>query len=153
MLSILLGFAAPFLKPIIKIFQSKVDNKHEKAMLALQLEADKVRHTNKIQEMVIDGDIRRTEGLLKHDAEVAKHASTWIHNLRASVRPIITYLFFAVFATVEVTALLTLMDAGDAFGTSLLLVWDTPEQELFGAIMGFWFGGRYLEKAYGSKNN
>lgn len=147
LLSIITGFLAPFLKPLIQIFQSKVDNKHELQLMTLQIEASKVKHIQKVEEMKIDADIRETEAVLRHDINASAKAAPWMHTLRASVRPVITYAFFLVFVIVEMTALYTLYSAGDSFITSLLTVWGPAEEAIFGAIIGFWFGGRALERA------
>ncbi len=145
-LSILTGFFAPFLKPLIGLFQSRIDNKHESRMMELQMEANDRQHEHRVQELNISADIRETEALLRHDVNASAKAAPWMHTLRASVRPVITYSFFLVFVTVELTALYTLVAAGDSVVAALSLLWGENEQAIFGAIIGFWFGGRALER-------
>jgi hypothetical protein len=47
-----------------------------------------------------------------------------INALRGSVRPVITYCFFALFVAIKVTALLALLDTGHEIGRALSLIWD-----------------------------
>ena len=48
----------------------------------------------------------------------------WVDALRASVRPIITYAFFILFATVKTAALFKLLDQGVGITDGLIAVWD-----------------------------
>ncbi len=70
----------------------------------------------------------------------------WVEALRASVRPIITYAFFILFATVKTAALFKLLDQGVGITDGLIAVWDAETQALFAAVMSFWFGQRALAK-------
>ncbi|WP_244427054.1 hypothetical protein [Bartonella rattaustraliani] len=70
----------------------------------------------------------------------------WVEALGASVRPIITYAFFILFATVKTVVLLRIMNEGYDFTTGLITVWDGETQALFAAVMSFWFGQRALAK-------
>ena len=88
-------------------------------------------------------EIKETEGLYKHDS---MDAGGFINALRGSVRPVITYVFFGLFVAIKVTALISLMDAGNDLGRSLSLIWDDATSGLFAAIISFWFGGRAVSK-------
>ena len=66
--------------------------------------------------------------------------------LRASVRPIIAYALFILFATVKTAALFKLLDEGIDLTSGLVAVWDAETQALFATVMSFWFGQRALAK-------
>ena len=70
----------------------------------------------------------------------------WVEALRASVRPIITYAFFFLFATLKTAVLFKLLDQGVGITDGLIAVWDGETQALFAAVMSFWFGQRVLAK-------
>lgn len=142
LLGTVFGFLSPLAKTVMQFFQSKRDYKHELAIMQLQMEAQAKMHTQRVEELKIDASIRETEALLRHDVAATEKASPWVHSLRASVRPVITYAFMAIFALVEITSLVMLMDLGENFLSALSLVWNEPEQAMFGAILGFWFGSR-----------
>lgn len=73
--------------------------------------------------------------------------SPWVEALQASVRPVITYAFFLVFAVVKVSALATLLQTdGVTLAASLQATWDEETQALFAAVMSFWFGSRQISK-------
>jgi hypothetical protein len=82
--------------------------------------------------------------VIAHDTSMQGDTG-FVGGLRKSVRPVITYLFFALFATVKVTSLLQALESQD-FYAAIALVWDEETQIIFAAIMGFWFGSRALDK-------
>lgn len=149
--SILTGFLAPFIKPVIQLFQSASDHKHERLMMDLQMKANSMEHEWKVQELSLSADIRETEAILRHDAQASSKAAPWMQTLRASVRPVITYAFFLMFVVIEATTLFSLLSAGDSLLLALDHLWGAEEGAIFGAIMGFWFGGRALERMSTSK--
>ena len=93
----LLGFGTSFLPKVMDYFKEKRDQGHEIAMMDKQLEQRKAIGEQKLQMVHVDADIRESEALLKHDADITKKASQWVINLSASVRPVMTYLFFIEF--------------------------------------------------------
>ena len=111
----------------------------------MSLEMDMMAKRNELKLNIIDkqAEIKETEGLYKHDS---MDAGGFINALRGSVRPVITYVFFGLFVAIKVTALISLMDAGNDLGRSLSLIWDDATSGLFAAIISFWFGGRAVSK-------
>lgn len=137
LLGSLLGFGTSFLPKVLNFFEEKRDQAHELRMMDKQLEQQKVIGQQKLQMMHVDADIRESEALLKHDASLNRKASQWAVNLAASVRPILTYLFFIEFFTL--TWLMAFEFITVEFYTT---IWNDPTQALFGAIVCFWFGSR-----------
>lgn len=67
--------------------------------------------------------------------------------LRSSVRPVITYSFFAIFVYVKLTAMWQAYYVDHTLAVTLLpILWDDGTQTLFAAIVAFWFGSRAFEK-------
>jgi hypothetical protein len=62
--------------------------------------------------------------------------------LRSSVRPIVTYGFFALFATIKLAALHHGIDYGTPVDKLLEVIWDDDTESLFAAVVTFWFGSR-----------
>lgn len=135
---------------LIKLFDRRQELKHE-------LEAEKIRHRYRMAEMEFEQDVaasvaafREGESLRRHD--MAFSDGGFFDTLRASIRPIITYLFFGLFLAVKGSIIYNLFVVeGIDVVNGFKILWDEPTQAMFGAIMGFWFGGRMIEKVYGKK--
>ena len=67
--------------------------------------------------------------------------------LQKSVRPVITYAFFGLFATIEITLLMDAVEKGVEFSDAVKLLWDDETKAIFAAIISFWFGSRAVEKS------
>ncbi|GMU43732.1 MAG: hypothetical protein AMXMBFR25_17180 [Lysobacterales bacterium] len=91
---------------ILKLQREKEDRKHQLAMFDRQVELQKLGHTQKLDELNINADIKETEQVCNYanrDSGVR-----WVEGLQSSVRPVITYAFFCLFAAVNLTSLVTL---------------------------------------------
>jgi len=143
LLGSVLGFTTSFLPEVLGYFRANQEHKHslEKAQLEMDLMAK--RSELKLELLDKEADIKETEGLYRHDSI---DAGTFINALRGSVRPVITYVFFALFVAIKVTALLAIMNSGTDLGPALTLIWDDATAGLFAAIMSFWFGNRAVSK-------
>ena len=82
-----------------------------------------------------------------------RQANEQVNGLRGSVRPVITYLFFALFAGVKVTLIYALIANQNVEWTvAIQTAWDQDTAAIFSAIMAFWFGNRAMSKARASRN-
>lgn len=146
LLSSLLGFGTSFVPKILEFWQDKSDKAQELKVMALQIEREEKMLAVKAEMMDAANDMQRDVALLNHDIETSKNASTWVHNLRSSVRPMITYLFFVLFFFVEgVAAYVVLRDGGDISIIASTL-WSEETSSIFAAIVSFWFGSRAIKK-------
>ena len=143
LLGSLLGFGTSFLPEILNYFKAGQDHKHNLERMSLEMDMMAKRTDLKLNIIDKQAEIKETEGLYKHDS---MDAGGFINALRGSVRPVITYVFFGLFVAIKVTALISLMDAGNDLGRSLSLIWDDATSGLFAAIISFWFGGRAVSK-------
>ena len=132
-----LGVATSFLPKIMDYFQSKSDNAHELAMLEAMA-------SNRREEMALDAEIREVETIHEHDSKIS--GGKFIDGLRASVRPVITYLFVLLFLFVEISAYIIMLNQGVSVLDASQMVWSSEINGLFAAIISFWFGGRTFGK-------
>jgi hypothetical protein len=160
MLSIIsgiLGFATSGLPSVLDFFKNKGDQKHEQAMARLEMERAMemakagFASQERIEEFRTDQVEMETYAqerlaLYKHDAEISKNASTWVINLRASVRPVITYLMLFVLLFVDIVGLIWAIKSGVDFATAMEIVFSNEEMAIFASIIGFWFGSRRWDK-------
>ena len=144
MLSLLgsgLGFLTAFLPKVLNFFEEKRDQNHELKVMDKQLDQQKVLGQQKMQMVNIDADIRETEALQKSHSTITRHASQWAITLAATVRPIITYLFFAEFM------ILTWLMAFNAIDTyTYEMIWNNEMQAIWAAVVAFWFGQRSFNR-------
>ena len=111
---------------------------------------DMMTKRNELKLNIIDkqAEIKETEGLYAHDA---MDAGGFVNALRGSVRPVITYCFFALFVAVQAVVIMRVMAEGGNWTEAVPLMWTAETQGLFAAIMSFWFGNRAVSKYYGVK--
>jgi cbb3-type cytochrome oxidase subunit 3 len=67
-------------------------------------------------------------------------------NLRASVRPIVTYLFVGLLIIVDVAGIWYAYSTGVAFADAMNMVFSDDEMSILAAIIGFHFGSRSFAK-------
>ena len=149
MLSILgslLGFASSAVPAITDSFARKADQKHEieKMKTMAELRAQGYDHDLKMYETM--GNDKEHDRLIQHDISINK-GTGFIAGLQKSVRPVITYAFFGLFATIEITLLMEDLEKGTDFSEAINLLWDEETKAIFAAIISFWFGSRAVEKA------
>ena len=144
LLGSLLGFVTSAFPDMLGLFRDWQDRKHELAILDRQMEQMTLGHQQRLEEIEVQADIAESKALYRHDKPVGV---AWVDSLRASVRPVITYAFFLLFASVKGSALYVLIAVeGLLLAEALPRIWDPETQALFAAVMSFWFGQRALSK-------
>jgi len=156
-LSAVLGFTTSGLPSVLKFFEQKGDQSHEREMAKLDMErtlalAEKgYASQERVEEFKTDQVNMQTyaaerEALYTHDAEIGKGASQWVINLRASVRPIVTYIFVFLLLFTDVVGLIWAINSGVDFATAMNTVFSSEEMAIVASIIGFWFGARTWDK-------
>lgn len=145
LLGSLLGFGTSFLPKIMGYFQDRQDKAHELRIMDKQLEAQLQAHSQRLEEINVDADIRETESLHKHDRKVDV---AWVDALRGSVRPVVTYIMVAEFVFIKSVAMYLIFGAQGVTLETLSMVWDEETRALFAAILSFWFGHRAMKSFY-----
>jgi hypothetical protein len=141
------------LPKLLGFFQDRADKKHEMAMAQLQIERElEMRKAGyeaqqRVEEIKIEGQMIEAEAseraaLYAHDIAIGQGASQWMVNLRAGVRPLLTYGFFLLFTFVEVGGFVYAWNHGVAFDVLLTKLWNSDTQIIFASIISFHFGGR-----------
>ena len=152
-LSAVLGFATSGLPNVLKFFEQKGDQKHERDMAEIEIrrtiEMAKAGYASqeRIEEFKTDQVEMETYAeervaLYKNDEASAEGASTWVINLRASVRPIITYVFVIILLVVDFVGLYWAISSGANYAEAMQIVFSDEEMAILASIIGFWFGAR-----------
>lgn len=157
MLSTFLSFLAGGLPKILDFFQDKQDKRHELAILAMQKEkelemaARGFQSQERIEEIKTEQVAMQTQAqersaLYAHDMEIGKGASQWIVNLRASVRPVVTYIFVLELVVLNATGVWYAYSTGIPFAVAMDNVFGEDEMLILSSIIAFWFGTQAFKK-------
>jgi hypothetical protein len=144
LISTIFGVLSSLLPNIIKIFEKKQDYAHEIALTKLKMDAAKEGLLFQLEMEEVKASVAEGESVRKHDNDI-EYTGFWAA-LRASIRPTITYAFFALFVGIKIAAFWVLVERGASPTELLTLVWDSETMAIFSAIIGFWFGSRAIEK-------
>jgi len=146
LLGTLLGFGTSIVPEILGYFKQKQANQQELAMLEAKAKYAEKLSELKLKELDAQADIVETQSIYSHDNNI--DSGSFVNALRGSVRPVITYAFFVLFAAIKTTALTTMMsNDGVDLAVALVAIWDDETQAIFSAIIAFWFGNRAMSKA------
>ena len=148
LLGSVLGFGGSVVPAITDHFKTKSSNKFElqKMEKMAELRAAGFDHEMKMFEtQAADNEHKR---LIEHDISINQGTGI-IAGLQKSVRPVITYCFFGLFAVIEITLLMEALEKGTDFSEAINILWDDDTKAIFAAIISFWFGSRAIDKSRG----
>lgn len=157
LISTLLGFASGGLPKVLDFVQDRGDKKHELALMAAGREREialakegfvaqaKVEEI-KTEQIAMQTQAQEKLAMWKHDMKIGEGASTWVINLRASVRPIVTYLFVGLLIVVDVAGIWYAYSTGVPFAAAMDMVFSDDEMSILAAIIAFWFGSQAFSK-------
>jgi hypothetical protein len=164
LLTTVVSFLSGGLPKLLDFFQDKSDKKHELAMAQMQTERElalkkagleveeRIAHIQ-TEQVQINADVsnnqtafQERQALYAHDIAIGQGASQWVINLRAMVRPTITYGMFLMFAFVEVFGFIYAWKTSVAFDVALNNLWDDDTQTIWASIVSFWFGTQAFAK-------
>jgi hypothetical protein len=157
LVSSLLGFAAGGLPKVLDFVQDRGDKKHELALMAMQRErelalakegfiAQAAVEEIKTEQIAMQTQAQEKLAMWKHDMKIGEGASTWVINLRASVRPVVTYIFVGLLVVVDVAGIWYAYSTGVAFAEAMDMIFSDEEMAILAAIISFHFGGRAFSK-------
>jgi hypothetical protein len=144
LLGTVLGFGTSIIPTIFGFFAEKSKRAADLEELKLRADMQARGIELNIKQIQAQADAEETKGLYAQDASLK--GSPWIESMRASVRPVITYVFFILFVLIKVCALVTLLKAGTLVVDALPRLWDEETGGLFAAVISFWFGNRAFDK-------
>lgn len=144
LLSPLIGIFGSLLPNIVRIFERKQEMKHEIELTRIKLDAAKENAKLELDTANVKADVDEGKSVRDHDSSL--DGGKYINTLRASIRPVITYVFFFLFVAVKVAAAYVMLKNGQSVPEMLKAVWDPDTMALFSTIIAFWFGARVLEK-------
>jgi hypothetical protein len=157
LISTALSFLMGGLPKLMDFFQDKSDKSHELELAKMQTEREmqmlkegyiaqaRVEEI-RTEQIAIQTAEKEREALYAHDIAIGQGASQWVINLRASVRPMVTYLFVLLLIVVDIASIWWAWSSGAAFAESVTLVFDADEMQILASIIAFWFGTQAFSK-------
>jgi hypothetical protein len=134
LLGSLLGFLSAAFPDFLKLFRDAQDRKHELKILEMQMEQQKLGASQRLEEIQVNADIAESQALYQ---DVQRTGIRWVDALNGTVRPVIAYSFFILYALVKVMQ----------FSADLpWLLWTAEDQAIFAGIISFYFGQRAMSK-------
>ena len=157
MISTFLSFLAGGLPKILQVLQDRQDKKHELAILAMQKERElelaargfqAQAHIEEIktEQIAMQTAAEERVALYQHDMEIGKGASQWMINLRASVRPVVTYIFVLELVAINIAGIWYAWHQGVPFAIAMENVFGDDEMLILSSIIAFWFGTQAFAK-------
>lgn len=168
LLSTLISFLMGGLPKLLDFLQDRSDKKHELALAQMQVQREmELRklgfeaqerveniHTQQLEietksaekQSLISAQQAEMQAVYAHDTSLNEGTSQWMKDLRASVRPVITYGFFFLLVAIDAVLAYKGLTQGVPFDDVANQLWDNDTQALFAAIISFHFGGRAFGK-------
>jgi hypothetical protein len=144
LISSLLGFFGSAFPDLLKLFKDAQDRKHELAVLQLQLQQQAQGHQDRLEEIRATAESAESQALYK-TYQVGIH---WVDALNGTVRPVLAYAFFALYAITKCLQF-SLLSAGDLpwlVEKAIALLWQDEDRAIFAGIISFYFGQRAMGK-------
>lgn len=157
LISTALSFLMGGLPKLLDFFQDKSDKSHELELARMQTERElqmlergyaaqaRVEEI-RTEQIAIQSAEKEREALYAHDIAIGQGASQWVINLRASVRPMVTYLFVFLLIVVDIASIWWAWSTGSSFIDSISLIFDSDEMQILASIIAFWFGTQAFSK-------
>lgn len=157
LISTALSFLMGGLPKLMDFFQDKSDKSHELELAKMQTEREmqmlkegyiaqaKVEEI-RTEQIAIQSAEKEREALYAHDIAIGQGASQWVINLRASVRPMVTYLFVFLLMIVDIASIWWAWQSGAKFAEAIPMIFDADEMQILASIIAFWFGTQAFSK-------
>lgn len=126
LLGSLIGFLSSIIPDVVKMFQDRQDKKHELEILKIQIQREQTAFNQKLEAINVQADIAESKQLYA----TYKTQIKWVDALNGTVRPVIAYSFFFLYAFLKIE-----------FADNL---WTEEDQAIFAGIISFYFGQRSM---------
>jgi hypothetical protein len=135
--------------------QDAADKAHELEVMKLQIEAQKMAGALRLEEIQAEGAMDAVLAQIRGTLALAQPTGhRGVDVLNASVRPVVTYWFFGLYAAVKTAGLYAAIAAvapptADAVTRALERTWLAEDSATLFGILSFWFLGRVIDKRAG----
>lgn len=138
------GLGASVAPDVISLIKDAYAHRYDMELKMLELEAADKNYQFQLQQQDTSASLAELQALLAQDATLK--GNWFVEILRASVRPVVTYLFLGMFLLVKTTTLFYMVGFDHTpVVAAIPLLWDSETMSLFAAVLSFWFGSRALQ--------
>ncbi|MGL5949432.1 MAG: hypothetical protein ACRCYV_10490 [Aeromonas sp.] len=135
----------------LKWLDRRTERAHELAMQDKALEFEKLRGAGRLEEINAQNEAAWSEGAISAltaavRTQGEKTGVGWADALAASVRPVITYWFMALYCAAKIAAFIGALQSGLAITAAIALAWSDADQALWAGVLNFWFLGRVFDR-------
>lgn len=135
----IIGFLSSLVPDGMKMLRDAQDRKHELTILKMQMEMKSQERSERLEEIQVNADIAESAALYK----TYKVGVKWVDALNGTVRPVLAYAFFALYATVKFMQWSMLPDNPLPWHVETL--WNEEDRAIFAGIIAFYFGSRAMK--------
>jgi hypothetical protein len=135
---------------VFKIFDKKNERAHELRMVEAEMEFAKIRGEiamRQVEAQMTMAEMDTMAQAFKEQSETAKNAGWFVSAISALVRPMVTYAFLALYASVKIAAFLIAIEQNGNWKEVLVTMWGADDLAVFNMIISFWFVGRVYERS------
>lgn len=137
----LVGFLSSLIPGILKLFQNYQDKQHQLNLAEYQLRAYDRGIDHEIDVFKNRADLDEAKNLYS----TYKSNIKWVDMINATVRPVLAYSFFGLYAFIKYKQFVYL-NAEDNIQYFVEYLWTIDDQAIFAGIISFYFGQRALMK-------
>ena len=135
---------------VLKWLDRKQDREHELKMQQQEMEFARVRAEVAMREHEAQMTVAEAQAMavaFKEQSETAQSAGWFVAAVSALVRPVITYMFAAIYFLVKFAAYLVAVEQGAPWQMVIQQLWATEDMAVLNMILTFWFVGRVYERS------
>jgi ABC-type multidrug transport system fused ATPase/permease subunit len=135
---------------VFKLFDKKNERAHELRMVEAEMEFAKIRGEIAMRQADVQLQTAELDAMtqaFKEQSETAKNAGWFVSAISALVRPMVTYAFLALYASVKIASFLIAIEQGGNWKDVLTSMWGSDDLAVFNMIISFWFVGRVYERS------
>ena len=136
------GFITSLIPEILRFFKDRLDKSHELQLMDKQIRFSKIAGSKSPEEIQMTRDVVEQLSLYS----TYKTGINWVDALNGSVRPVLAYSFFGMYAAIKIIQYKYIAK------TALLveyidIIWSIDDQAIFASIVSFYFGQRPFARA------
>lgn len=149
LLSGVFGGALRLAPEVIKLFDRKNERNHELALLKQEHEFAKMQAETQLrvgEQNLVIREFDTLDTALDEQGKTARAAGWFISAVSALVRPVVTYMFLAMYFLVKVALYSMALDQGGAWQEVIVQIWTKDDISILFMIISFWFVGRVYER-------
>ncbi len=141
------GFIGSLIPEILKLIKDCYDKKHQLNIIDLEIKNHEFKRSDSNKIITKQCELAQQNSLYS----TYNSGIRWIDALNASVRPILAYSFFLMYAWVKYVQYRAI-DKLYILSEYLNILWSIDDQAIFAGIISFYFGQRTFNKLWKLKS-